>query len=70
MLTSTKHPVVQDAYQERRDALKLQPGKPARILLQGNAHAYSHGYEAGRSFAKPKDRLDEPSTVQEALSFE
>ncbi|MHB1702497.1 MAG: DUF7168 domain-containing protein, partial [Acidobacteriaceae bacterium] len=69
-LVLTKHPVVQDAYQERRAALKLRAGKPARILLEVNAHAYSHGYEAGRSFAKPKDCLDEPSTVQETLSFE
>ena len=69
-LVLTKHPVVQDAYQQRLDTLKLRAGKPARVLLQGSVHAYSHGYEAGRSFAKPKECLNDPSTVQEALTFE
>ncbi|MHB1681264.1 MAG: DUF2786 domain-containing protein [Bacilli bacterium] len=57
-LVLTKHPVVQDAYQVRLDTLKLRAGKPARILLQVNAHAYSHGYEAGQSFAKPEGMLE------------
>ncbi|MHB1681521.1 MAG: DUF2786 domain-containing protein [Bacilli bacterium] len=57
-LVLTKHPVVQDAYQERRDALKLRAGKPARVLLEVNAHAYSHGYEVGRAFAKPEGMLE------------
>ena len=69
-LVLTKHPVVQDAYQARRDTLKLRPGQPRRILTQENNHAWSHGYEAGRSFAKPKDALQEPCGVQAALSFE
>ena len=69
-LVLTKHPVVQEAYQARLGALKLRSGKPARVLLQANEHAWSHGYEAGQSFAKPKECLEEPRTAQEALGFE
>ena len=66
-LVLTKHPVVQEAYQARCDTLKLRPGQPRRILTQENIHAWSHGYEAGRSFAKPKEALREPGVVQGTL---